>query len=106
MNVRMPKEEMTLLIPASLSSSSSWGGAYADSYVKPEPARPTLAERVGLAVKWMMELPRRRAMLSELGTLSDHELADIGLTRSELSHVFDQAFVARRDVERTQLGAI
>jgi uncharacterized protein YjiS (DUF1127 family) len=96
MNVHMPKEEMALPLPASLSSAS-WSDAH---FASGAAERPTLLQRVGLAAKWLMELPRRRALLDELNTLSDHELADIGLTRSELSRVFDPAFAAQRDAER------
>ncbi len=98
MNVRMPKEEMALLMPASLSSTA-WTGTYAETAV-PATERPTLFQRVGLAAKWVMELPRRRALMDELNTLSDHELADIGLSRAELGRVFDPAFVAQREADR------
>jgi len=38
-------------------------------------------------------------VLDELSGLSDHELADIGLARNDLSRVFDPAFAhARRAV--------
>jgi uncharacterized protein YjiS (DUF1127 family) len=35
------------------------------------------------------EWPRRRAVYDQLHSLSDRELADIGLTRGDISHVFD-----------------
>jgi uncharacterized protein YjiS (DUF1127 family) len=103
MNVRMPKEEMALLMPASLSSAA-WTDAHFASGTARGTDKPTLLQRIGLAAKWLMELPRRRALLDELSTLSDHELADIGLSRAELGMVFDPAFVAQRDAERS--GAI
>ena len=53
--------------------------------------------RVLAAVQWVADLPRRRAVLEELGRLSDHELADIGLTRADLPRVFDPAFVRSRN---------
>ncbi len=97
MNVRMPKEEMALLMPASLSSAS-----WTDSYVEqPKVEGLSLTQRLARSVKWLLEMPRRRALLDELNTLSDHELADIGLTRSELGRVFDPAFAAQRDADRT-----
>ena len=43
-----------------------------------------------------MELPRRRALISELAALSDHELADVGLTRGNLHRVFDRDFAPER----------
>jgi uncharacterized protein YjiS (DUF1127 family) len=56
--------------------------------------------RVLAAVQWVADLPRRRAVLEELGRLSDHELADIGLTRADLPRVFDPAFVHSRNFAR------
>ncbi len=56
--------------------------------------------RVLAAVRRVAELPRRRATLDELGRLSDHELADIGLTRGDLPRVFDPAFVNSRNFAR------
>jgi uncharacterized protein YjiS (DUF1127 family) len=35
----------------------------------------------------------RQATLSEMGMMSDRELADIGLTRSDVPRVFDASFV-------------
>lgn len=36
----------------------------------------------------------RQATLTEMGAMSDRELADIGLTRGDLPRVFDAEFVA------------
>ena len=41
-------------------------------------------------------LPQRRAVISELNTLTDRELADIGLHRSDLKRVFDPRFQSGR----------
>ncbi len=46
------------------------------------------------------DLPRRRLVMDELSMLSEHELADIGLTRGDIGHVFDADFMAQRDAER------
>ncbi len=40
------------------------------------------------------EWQRRRAVIQEMAMMSDRELADIGLTRSDLARVFDPDFVA------------
>ena len=37
---------------------------------------------------------RRRAVMTEMALMSDHELSDIGLTRSDLPRVFDPGFAA------------
>jgi len=59
-----------------------------------------LARRLGAAVAWLAGLPRRQAVMEELGRMSDHELADIGLARADLPRVFDPAFVASRMLAR------
>ena len=54
------------------------------------------AGRVAATVRWLAELPKRRAVIAELSRLSDHDLADIGLNRTDLPRVFDPAFAASR----------
>ena len=98
MNARIAKEEIALLMPTTLSH-------YADEpRLDGAPARSGLSEMIAGAVRWMVELPRRRTVLAELHELSDHELADIGLNRSELHRVFDPAFAAARTRDRDTLG--
>lgn len=95
MNARVAKEEIALLMPTTLAS-------YADTaYTAPAETAPTGFAR---AIAWLLDLPRRRAVLSELSALSDHELSDIGLSRTELSRVFDPEFAARRADHRGALG--
>ena len=67
----------------------------------PQPERPGMLARVGAVLRWVVELPKRRAVLDELGMLSDHELADIGLSRADLPRVFDPHFAADRDAQRS-----
>jgi uncharacterized protein YjiS (DUF1127 family) len=40
------------------------------------------------------EWQRRRAVMREMSLLTDHELSDIGLSRSDLCRVFDPGFAA------------
>lgn len=42
------------------------------------------------AVRFIASIPNRQAVKNELSRLSDRELADIGLSRSEISHVFSR----------------
>lgn len=93
MTNRIAKDEMALLMPNSLGH-----------YFKDDPSdmpatedRPSLFAR---AVRWLVELPRRHAVMAELSALSDHELADIGLSRSDLTNVFDEKFATARNAER------
>ena len=48
------------------------------------------------AAQWLIDLPRRRAVINELDALSDHELADIGLDRGDVARVFDRGFAMRQ----------
>lgn len=90
MNARVAKEEIALLIPTSLSR-------YADEPMLTNEAQPAgLMARLAAALKWVIDLPRRQAVLAELAQLSEHELADIGLSRSDLGRVFDRSFAAQR----------
>ena len=84
MNVRATKDEMAIMMPATVST-----------FAPVVPARGLFA-KIGDAVRWLAELPRRHALIDELSTLSDHELADIGLNRSDLDLVFDRQFTAER----------
>ena len=94
MNVRVAKEELELLLPTTMSH-----------YFHDEPMQAAVpaVRRPGLFARmwqWLVEMPKRRAVLDELNMLSDHELADIGLNRSELPRVFDPSFVAERNTMR------
>jgi uncharacterized protein YjiS (DUF1127 family) len=50
--------------------------------------RPSLLARIGAGIAWLAAAPRRNAVMAELSALSDRELHDIGLTRSELLSLF------------------
>lgn len=62
-----------------------------------EEEKPHFFARLGAFLHWLKEMPHRRAVMDELASLSDHELADIGLTRAELPRVFDEEFAAERN---------
>ena len=48
----------------------------------------SLFQRALDVINWVAEYPRRMAVIDELQRLSDRELADIGLNRSEVRRVF------------------
>jgi len=79
MNAPLTKEQLALL--------SSNASNYSSSPIATE-AKPALFGMVTSAVRWIVEFPRRQAVLDELGRLTDRELTDIGLIRSELRTVF------------------
>lgn len=81
----------------------SLGNASYVDYLYEEPAaRVVEAPKVGFvqllkrAVAAVAEWRRRQAVLQEMQLLTERELNDIGLTRSDLPRVFDPAFAADR----------
>ena len=60
------------------------------SYRAPSPKSGPVARLMA----WLSDMPRRRQVLNELRSLSDHELADIGLSRGDLHRVFEPDFVS------------
>jgi uncharacterized protein YjiS (DUF1127 family) len=87
MSAQVAKHGLTYLLP----------GLPGQRAAAPRRARP---DRLVGAVRWLAEWPRRRAVMEELSSLSDHELADIGLTRGDLPRVFDPAFAQSRKLAR------
>lgn len=91
MNAQVKKEEIALLLPNSLTIGDAEATRNASF-------RSSVAPRPGLFARiagWLREMPRRHAVLEELNALSDRELADIGLTRADIGHVFDTDFADR-----------
>ena len=100
MTVRYATEELALMMPTSLSnyftpSGHGFAREYPAYYFNADstPIRPGLFARIST---WL----KRRAAVSELAALTDHELADIGLSRGDLAVAFDQGFVAKRNADR------
>lgn len=62
-----------------------------------------VAARLTQLVDAVRQWPRRRAVLAELASLSDHELSDIGLSRADLPRVFDPRFAVNRNSARLGL---
>jgi uncharacterized protein YjiS (DUF1127 family) len=89
MNAPLAKEQIALLMSDSLtyrvSPVQGTEGTIADA------GRSSFAGRISAAIRYIVELPRRRAVIDELSRLTDRELADIGLTRAGLDQVFSKA---------------
>jgi uncharacterized protein YjiS (DUF1127 family) len=61
--------------------------------------------RIGTVLRSLVTFPQRRAVRDELSNLTDRELADIGLSRADVAHVFDAEFVTRRERAQENLRA-
>ncbi|HYZ62290.1 MAG TPA: DUF1127 domain-containing protein [Acetobacteraceae bacterium] len=92
MNAPLAKEQLALLMSDSLGSRLP-SVQEAERGVKEArtSALVAMTRRVVAAVRYVADLPRRRAVIDELSRLTDRELADIGLSRSELKHIFANA---------------
>ena len=103
MTTRVAKEEIAILMPTRLTHYFT-----DDLQSLPENAsetgRASLVARIGAAFSGLRaRLAARRARgaaVAELSRLSDHELSDIGLVRSDLLRVTDPGFVASHNAER------
>lgn len=93
MNAPLSKEQIALLMPASLTYRMPAVEGTDGTVAEP---RPTVLDRVRGLFAGIAALPQRRAVISELNTLTDRELADIGLHRSDLKRVFDPRFQSGR----------
>ena len=93
MNAPLAKEQIALLMSDSLTYRASVVQGTDGTVAEPRPSFfALLGLRVSRALAHVASLPKRRAVIDELNMLSDRELADIGLSRSDLSRVFDPSF--------------
>jgi uncharacterized protein YjiS (DUF1127 family) len=68
--------------------------SYIDAnYDEQQPTAPLAAPKHHV-LAWLRQWRQRRQVMAELALMSDHELSDIGLSRADLSRVFDPAFAA------------
>jgi len=79
----------------SLGNLSYIGASYEEaspSVIKPRAhrVRAWIAHLCVTAAEWH----RRRTIMQEMAMMTDRELSDIGLSRSDLSRVFDPTFAA------------
>ena len=92
MTTHVSKEELGLMMPGTM-----------DHYFQDEPEyletpRPGLLARAGAGIDaWIA----RRTEIEEVAALSDAQLADIGICRSEAPLVFDRDFADRREQDRS-----
>ncbi len=101
MSAQISKESIALMMPNRL------GHYFRDEpefMTRPDVPRIDVLSSLWALVMWVAAMPRRRAVLDELNALSEHELADIGLSRTEVTRVFDPSFSAERNAERASLA--
>jgi uncharacterized protein YjiS (DUF1127 family) len=96
MNIRTARDDASLLFPANMSYGAAEPVAQAAGQADLGRKAARFGDRVRQALAWIAELPRRHAVLAQLETMSDRELADIGLVRGELSKVFSAGYAATR----------
>ena len=92
MTTHVSKEQLVLMMPGTM-----------DHFFQDEPEY-LAAPRPGLLVRAVAGIAAwiaRRAEIEEVASLSDAQLADIGISRSEAPLVFDRGFVARREQDRS-----
>ena len=97
MSAQIAKDEIALMMPDRLAHYFQTEPEY---QVSTAPQAPKLLARLGGMLRRIADIPRRGAVLDELNALSDHELADIGLSRTDLPFVFDERFAAERNADR------
>ena len=89
MNAPTAKDQFSF----SLGNMSYIGPAYEDAqapFVKPRPSG--VGQWLGAIVAAVSAWRQRQAVLSEMQTMTDRELSDIGLSRADLARVFDPTF--------------
>lgn len=93
MNAPLAKEQIALLMSDSLTYRTAPVQGTDGTVAEPRPsALARFGNGLARAIVYLAALPRHRAVIDELSQLSDRELADIGLSRAELSKVFDPQF--------------
>lgn len=88
MTAQFAKDQVSFFAPSNLSETTP-------SVFAP-PFENGFAKGLRGAATWLSEMFNRRAVMSELAMLSDHELSDIGLTRVDIPRVFDRSFATTR----------
>ena len=88
MSVHPSKQAVAFKLPEMLSYHSTWDDA---DYEPVLPHRRNWADRLGFLGR-ACNLTRRMSVRNELYSMSDRELADIGISRYDIGRVFDPEF--------------
>ena len=88
MNAPLTRDQLSF----SLGNLSYIGPSYEETPALEGPSKEGLGARVSRLLAALTEWRRRRVVMQELAMMSDRDLSDIGLTRSDIGRVFDPAF--------------
>lgn len=99
MNMSFTKPEIHFVPPQDLRFSTSVLSGYQAAAEARVAVGQALAGKLADAIAGMVRFLGRGAVTAELGRMSDRELADIGLGRSDLGRVFNAKF-AREHARR------
>jgi uncharacterized protein YjiS (DUF1127 family) len=92
MNAPLNKSELNFVLPNSLSFAPDVEEGYRNAAEAQLAYSQTLARRFGDVLAKVVAYFRRGEVMTELSSMSDRELADIGLSRGNLTRVFDADF--------------
>ncbi|HWL80642.1 MAG TPA: DUF1127 domain-containing protein [Roseomonas sp.] len=96
MNARITKPEFDSAIPSCANVLSNAEAIRLEATrMRDEAIGRWIRNAARALFRAVAEYPRRRRVYEELATLSDRELADIGLNRGDITHVFEDEFRAR-----------
>ena len=93
MNTSINKNEFAFKLPEMLSYHSTWDDA---DYEPGLPRRQAgwVSQLVAAPLRIVTRMAQRHRVMNELGRLSDRELSDLGISRSDIPRVFDPEFAA------------
>ncbi len=98
MSVQTSKQAVAFKLPEMLSYHSTWDDADYEPVLPPR--RRGWTERLASSIRHALtDVSRRRAVRRELSSMTDRELADIGINRYDVGRIFDPEF-AREYSER------
>jgi uncharacterized protein YjiS (DUF1127 family) len=92
MSVQTSKQAVAFQLPEMLSYHSTWDDADYEPVLPPR-RRRRWTERLASVRRALAAVPRRMAVLRELDSMTDRELADIGINRYDVGRIFDPEFV-------------
>ncbi|WBV44199.1 DUF1127 domain-containing protein [Pseudoroseomonas cervicalis] len=96
MDARITKPEFDSAIPSATGSMSQAHAVALEAMrARDEAIGQWIRKAVTSAFRAIVDYPRRRRVYEELTMLTDRELADIGLSRTDIPRVFEGDFEAK-----------